>query len=234
MNRSSAVSGTFYPADPQDLQIVVEDYLAEAKDVGLPKVKGIIAPHAGLIYSGGVAAFGYKQLKDLSETNLNVFLLGPAHHVFVNASVGNYEKYQTPLGEVKVNQKICEELLTNSMFEFTPTAHEKEHSLEVQIPFLQKVLSKFQIIPILVGKIDSQQLGKALEAYFQKDDSLFVFSSDLSHFFPYAHAQVVDQKTIDSILAMSSEEDFDACGNVPIQTAIYLASKFGYRIQLLC
>ena len=231
MIRSPAVAGTFYPVDPTELNNEIETFIKSAKDFKLEDLKGVITPHAGYIYSGPIAGTAYRQLENLTEREYKVFLIGPSHHAYISASVGNFAVYQTPLGEVPVDQKICAELLKQDGFEFTEEAHISEHCLEVQLPFLQNVLKNFQIIPVLCGSIDPKILAETLKPYFGKPDTLFIVSSDLSHYLPYNEARVKDQQSLNIItnLNLVEEEKIDACGATPIKTAMRLSSK----IQLL-
>lgn len=234
MIRQSTVSGTFYPSDPNELSLMIDDFLNKAKDDNIENLKGIIAPHAGYIYSGQVASVAYKQLLKLPQKNWKVFLIGPAHREYVDISIGAFESYITPLGEVIVEQNICSELIAKYNLKFKPSAHKLEHCLEVQLPFLQKTLKNFQIIPILVGDINYLDLANILSNY-QKENSLFVFSSDLSHFLPDNFAREKDIKSIEIIsnLDIDNIEKIDACGHLPIATAMKIAKENNYQIKLL-
>lgn len=235
MDRKAAVAGTFYPSDEKTLNEAINSYLDNAKKIHLKGVKGIIVPHAGYIYSGPIAGYGYKLLTQLPDKLYNIFILAPSHFIPIGASVGNFENYETPLGLIKVNNKICTELMKNTDIDFIPDAHVQEHSLEVQLPFLLKTIKRFKIVPILLGNIDPEYISKALDTYFTGPNNIFVVSSDLSHYMPYEEANFKDKKSIQAItgLDIDKEENIDACGNLGIKIIMRLAKKHGYKISLL-
>lgn len=240
MNRKPAVAGTFYPSDQIDLEEMIGSFLNKvpAKTSALitpSKLKGIISPHAGYIYSGPVAAHSYKLLLALPQKKYNVFLLGPAHLANAYASVENYDNYETPFGKTKINKQICEELLKNKQMDFIPDSQASEHSLEVQLPFLQKTLKEFELVPLVLGEIFPDYIAEILQPYYEKDDSLFIISSDLSHYEPYETAKKIDRNTIKVItsLDLEKENQIDACGRRGIQVAMRLAKNNSHKIQLL-
>ncbi len=235
MIRPPAVADAFYPGNSKVLSGMVETYLEKAKNFDISSLKGLIVPHAGYIYSGPIAGYGYRQLQNLSKKKYKVFLIGPSHHAFISASVGSFEAYETPLGRVKVNQKICSELVTYDGLDFLPDAHLPEHCLEVQLPFLQEILSDFEIIPVLCGNINPDDLAHALAPYFGQKDNLFIISSDLSHYLPYEEAKKKDTRSLEVIknLDLAHEDEIDACGQVGIKTIMRLASENNYSLQLL-
>lgn len=221
MKRLSAVAGAFYPAEYESLDTYTKSLLTKTTDYRFKNLKGIIVPHAGYRYSGAIAAMGFKQLEQFADKKMTVFILAPAHRYPITASVGAYEFYESPLGDVPVNLEICKKL----PLEFVPQAHQKEHAIEVQIPFLQQVLGNFKIVPILCGNIEAEYLAQILKPYFGKEDCIFVFSSDLSHFLPAEEAEEVDRDTIEIISGQHLEDEnlIDACGHVPIKVAMRLA-----------
>lgn len=249
MDREAAVAGMFYPADPDTLKKTVDSLLESAEEalhqsgngikISDEKInniapKGLIVPHAGYIYSGATAASGYELLKKLSNKNINVFILAPSHSTYISSSVGNYNNYITPLGKVKVNNNICNKLIQSGL-NFIPEAHAREHSLEVQLPFLIRTLKQFEIVPILLGETSADQMAELLQPYFIKNDSLFIISSDLSHYLPYKQAQERDFKSVDIIQTLETEREnkIDACGVMGIKIIMRLALNNQYRIQLL-
>ena len=234
MKRKPAVAGMFYPGNPETLKKMVNKYIADAKDFDLPNLKALICPHAGYPYSGPIAGYSYRQIKTLKKKPKTYFLLGPTHYAYIDVAVGNYEAFQTPLGEVTVDQKICAEL-ENKGIPFIPQAHIPEHSLEVQLPFLQIVDSKAQIVPILCGSVHPDDLAEKLDPYFNKPDTFFLVSSDLSHYLPYDEAVMRDQNSLKMIefMDLSKEDQIDACGNIGIRTLMRLAKNNGYKIKLL-
>ncbi len=233
----------FYPADPDTLIRNIDALLKGAENTTTTKtdeknyneqIKGLIVPHAGYIYSGATAARGYNLLKKISQKKLNIFILAPSHTTYITSSVGNYDNYITPLGKVKVNKKIYNEL-TQKGLSFIPEAHEREHSLEVQLPFLMRTLKKIEIVPILLGETSADQMAEILQPHFIKNDSLFIISSDLSHYMAYEQAKQRDSRSLDIIqtLKTKQEDKIDACGITGIRIIMRLALNNQYRIQLL-
>ncbi len=205
--RQKAVAGTFYPKNPEKLRNTVDDFLSKAKQEQIEgELIGLMCPHAGYVFSGQVAAYSYQQARKRKFDT--VFILGPAHHVYVNgASLGNWDFYETPLGKVPVNRGLIERLLdAGGPFCFVRSAHLREHSIETQLPFLQRVLEDFDIVPILVGPgsvEDCRKLARAISETAKKRNVLLVASSDMSHFPGYSDAKRVDMETLSVI------ENFD-------------------------
>ena len=225
------VAGAFYPADANELDSIISEYLSQAEK-SLTKVRGLVSPHAGYIYSGPVAAYGYKQLE--GERYDTVIILGPSHHArFSGFSIPNATHYETPLGLVRISKK-ADGLRKERYFFYDERIHTKEHSVEVQIPFLQKVLRDFEIIPIVVGDIDPETLAKILSKYID-DRTLVIASSDLSHYYPYEQAKSLDAFCIHSIPSLDFEgmDACEACGKIPILTLMHLAKDFGWEGKLL-
>lgn len=206
--RFPAVAGQFYPEDKTELEEMIENFLKEAK---IPKIEGeifgLILPHAGYIFSGKVASFGYKAIE--GKNYESVILIGDSHcERFEGVSIWEKGKWQTPLGEVEVDKALAKEILKESeRFFVKDSAHFFEHSLEVQIPFLQRVLKNFKILPIIFGSEDKdwQQLAKAILKERKNKKILIIASSDLSHYPSYETAQKVDLKTIEAILKNDPE-----------------------------
>lgn len=236
MIRKAAVSGAFYPDNPDQLKTMVSSFLDAAPDLKFKSLKGLIVPHAGYIFSGPTAGHGYKQLQSLNQAiRYNVFLLGPAHYIYTTASVGEFDAFETPLGTVKVNKRICEQVLKSPDLDFYPQSHVPEHCLEVQLPFLQSTLKTFEIIPILIGSAPGERIFRVLQPFFSEPDSLFIFSSDLSHYKPYQAAKEIDQASIKIIeqIDLHRDTEVDACGSTPIEIAMRLAEKNNYSLKLL-
>lgn len=225
--RAAAVAGTFYPNQASVIHQMIDTYLADTPVECLDKkLHGFVSPHAGFIYSGPVAAACYKQLQTLDqEKEWTIFLLGPAHRFPVHGiSVAAFDAYTTPLGSVKVSP-IAIELAEK--LSFTPQAHAFEHCLEVQLPFLQKTLRSFQIVPILLGRVDPRQVMSVLEPYMN-DATFFIASSDLSHFYPYQQAVEVDSLCNEAIPKLDVElmmEKGEACGKHAVVTLMEMARK---------
>lgn len=209
-NRKSVMDGKFYPKDSAALKRYLEIQMNQiilAPDSH--RIRAIIAPHAGYSYSGEVAAYAFASLRDNPKYK-NVFLIGASHvAAFDGASVYPGGAFETPIGNIKVNDEIAAELRKNKVFDFPPTFHLDDHVLEVELPFLQHVLvGEYKIIPIVIGTKNLKLLDKIsnlLLPYFN-DDNLFVISTDLSHYPSYSNAIKTDTKVISSILTGSSSE----------------------------
>ena len=246
INRQPAVAGQFYPANSDELKSTIEEmFLKAKKKTASNDVLAIISPHAGYVYSGEVAASVFNQI-DNNKVYDKIFVIASSHRVsFSGASIYSKGNYITPLGEVKVNIKLANELIDkHSCFTFYKDAHTTEHSLEVQLPFLQYVIKKdFEIIPIIIGSqsIDMcKQLAKALKPYFNSDN-LFVISSDFSHFPTYDDAAKIDKISADAILTNSPEKLTETietndtlnipnlatsmCGWTSVLTMLYMTEK---------
>jgi len=212
-NRQSVVAGKFYPERPDELTSQLEMLFNEAaapiiKENGTDnQLLAIISPHAGYIYSGKIAASAYNQI-DPNKIYENIFIITSSHHqIFKGASIYNQGDYITPLGKVKVNQNLANHLINNyEIFHYNPDAHSNEHSLEVQLPFLQyKMKEDFQIVPIVTGTqylTEVEEIAKALKPFFNSKN-LFIISTDFSHYPNYENAKIADKRTGDAILSNS-------------------------------
>jgi len=227
MNRHPAVAGSFYPANPQQLHLMLDQFLNDAAtDAKVPKA--IIAPHAGYIYSGPIAATAYARLKKAHDRITRVVLIGPSHRVaFRGMAVSRAEAFSTPLGSVLVDQAAVRAIIQLPFVEYLEQAHTYEHSLEVQLPFLQEMLDSFEIVPIVAGDASAEQVSQVLDALWGGDETLIVVSSDLSHYHDYATARQMDQATSQAIEQLHYEQlDFEsACGRVPVSGLLKLARK---------
>jgi hypothetical protein len=236
MKRIPAVAGMFYPQDPERLRAEVSGFLGAAEVEELPSLKAVIVPHAGYVYSGPIAGTAYAQIpKNVPESHRKtIFILGPAHFGFTVASVGDYDCLITPLGEMKVNSRIVAELEKKGLG-FDEEVHRPEHSLEVQLPFIQVAIPGADIVPILCGSITPEALAEILGPYFARPDCFFIVSSDLSHYTPYAQAIETDKRSLVTIknLDFQGEDAVDACGRVGVLTLMRLAKKNGYKMKLL-
>ncbi len=215
IDREPVVAGSFYPDNPESLKMMLESLFARSETVKTYNdVLAIISPHAGYPYSGKVAASAFDQI-DTDKSYENIFILAAGHRVIFNgASIYNVGDYITPLGKVKVNRKLANELIEqHKIFVYHPDAHKAEHSLEVQLPFLQYKMTKdFKIVPIVTGTQnmnDCKKIAAALKPYFN-ENNLFVISTDFSHYPAYNDAIKVDKKTGDAILANSVNRVIDA------------------------
>jgi MEMO1 family protein len=225
MNRQPAVAGSFYPADPQQLQHQLAQYLQDAEcDAKAPKA--IIAPHAGYIYSGAIAASAYTRLKSVHDIIKRVVIIGPSHRVgFYGLAVSQADTFVTPLGNIPVDTQAVEALMQFPFVQYIEQAHSHEHSLEVQLPFLQAMLDDFSIVPIVAGDASPEQVSQVLAALWGGAETLIVISSDLSHYHDYASAQRMDSETSSAIENLQYEKlDYEsACGRVPVSGLLKLA-----------
>lgn len=208
--REPAVAGSFYPDNPGVLSRDIEKYFREVphQDISGETV-GLISPHAGYMFSGGVAAYAYKLLEGSAIER--VVVLAPSHrYSFRGASLYDKGPYLTPLGEVPVDRELAGVIKAESnLFGFEKNAHRQEHSLEVQLPFLQHVLGNFQLVPILLGHsvdLDTyREIARAIADAIKGKNAVVVASSDLSHFFPYDKAKELDKMMIEYIGAFDAE-----------------------------
>lgn len=233
--REPAVAGSFYPSDKEELKSRLRNFVENCKLHDLPNLKGIVVPHAGYIYSGPIAGEGYRQLLNLNYSKLlRVFILAPSHYMyFSGASVGLFDSYKTPLGMVQVS-RITADFLNEKDFHFILDAHLEEHSIEVQLPFLQYILPHFEIVPILYSDISYKTLADTVERHMD-DRSIIIISSDLSHYYPYEKAVKLDSNCNEAVEEMDLKkmEKCEACGKTGIMMLIYLAKKNGWKSKLI-
>ena len=255
--REPAVAGLFYPKDAADLSRVLDALLAQAKPHAIEgELRALVCPHAGYTYSGPVAATGYRLL--IGREYQTVVILGPSHYAaFQGASVANTDAYRTPLGLVPVSPK-AKELAKLSPFVLEPrclvqrpqwsrqaskpeppigedTPDTWEHSGEVQVPFLQKTLKNFAIVPVVTGTVDPAQMAQVLDKFLD-DNTLLVVSTDLSHYHPYDVAREKDTRTVSAIVNLDIDRmiaDGDACGKTPVLALLHVAQQKGWKAELL-
>lgn len=235
MNRKPAVAGSFYPADPKILQGMLTDFLAQA-DSDAPPPKVIIAPHAGYIYSGPIAASAYARLKSVRESISRVVLIGPSHRVaFQGLAVSGADTFSTPLGDISLDKTIIEPLLQLPFVGYLEQAHAMEHSLEVHLPFLQQTLSNFKLAPIVAGDASPHQVSQVIDKLWGGDETLIVISSDLSHYHDYLTAQHLDQRTSNLIEQLRYQDISSeaACGKVPLSGLLKLLQEKSLRIKTI-
>jgi len=231
--RPAAVAGSFYPARPSDLVELVDGMLAEAvvrSDAPCPKA--LIVPHAGLVYSGPIAASGYAQLAPHASRIRRVVLLGPAHRVAARGlTLPDADAVETPLGQILVDADAVRPLQLDK----SARVHEREHSLEVQWPFLQRVLSDFRIVPLAVGHADADTVAGVLDALWGGAETVIVISSDLSHYLPYEAGKRIDAETAKAIVGLSPDDidDGRACGAYGIRGLLVAAKKRSLHPVLL-
>ena len=232
--RSSAVAGAFYPADPDELAALVDRLLGEVRPSEREHRPGaLIVPHAGYVYSGPVAASAYALLR--GATVARVVVLGPSHLVPLHgAAVSGMEAWATPLGQVPVDDELRARAVGVGARR-NDRAHQPEHSVEVQLPFLQRVLADpFSVLPIVVGVTEPEPIADLMDA-LHGPDTLIVISTDLSHHHDAASARRLDRRTADAILARdpSMIGPEDACGVFALRGVVELARRRGARIRLL-
>lgn len=232
--RPPAVAGMFYPADPQQLAHDVAGFLTAAPARQLAP-KALIAPHAGYIYSGAIAGSAYATLKSIAPRIRRVILLGPTHRVAVRGlAMPDADAFETPLGKVMLDRAAMRSVAHLPQVVISDAAHAQEHSLEVQLPFLQSMLNDFTLLPLAVGMATADEVAEVLETVWGGEETLIVISSDLSHYLPYAAARLIDGKTAEDIVEMRQPIDHEqACGGTPISGLIVAAGRHHLKPQLL-
>ncbi|PKO61997.1 MAG: AmmeMemoRadiSam system protein B [Betaproteobacteria bacterium HGW-Betaproteobacteria-18] len=237
--RPPAVAGAFYPGHRSTLSHDVLAMLASAKpdaaSTPAPPPKALIVPHAGYIYSGSTAAQAYAQLADVRQSIRRVVLLGPVHRVPVRGlALPGADFFATPLGEIEIDQDAVSAIRSLRQVVVSPAAHAQEHSLEVQLPFLQLALDDFKLLPLAVGDATPAEVAQVLDVLWGGDETLIVISSDLSHFLPYATAQAVDSETVHGMLQLQPVLDHQqACGATPVNGLLLAAQRHHLKAQLL-
>lgn len=241
--RPPAVAGMFYPAEATVLARTVGALLdATTPAPGdmpgiLPQAapKAIVVPHAGYIYSGAIAASAYALLRPVAHRLRRVVLLGPTHRVGIHGlALPAAAAFATPLGSVAVDRDGAAALAGLAQVTIAGAPHAEEHSLEVQLPFLQALLPDFRVLPLAVGRASADEVAAVLDRVWGGDETLIVVSSDLSHYLPYAVAQDVDRTTVARVLAgdhaISHEE---ACGATPLNGLLLAAQRHGLVARLV-
>jgi len=233
--RQPAVANQFYPGDAPTLQEEVNRYLDEGFSTA-PVPKAIIAPHAGYIYSGSVAASAYRLLRSARGRIRRVVLLGPAHRVYLRGiALSSADRFNTPIGFIDVSREAYTRLADLPHVGVADKAHAYEHSLEVHLPFLQSVLDDFKLVPMVVGDVAPAQVAEVLARLWGGEETLIVISSDLSHYHDYGTAWQLDGETTKSIESLRYEQigPANACGCMPLNGLLYLARERGLRVQTL-
>jgi AmmeMemoRadiSam system protein B len=229
------VAGLFYPGDPEELAATVDRVLEPAAD-DEPPPKALIAPHAGYVYSGPVAGRAYTRLRRARDTVTRVVLVGPAHRAWIaGLAVSGADGFATPLGTVPIDAAGRAVSLELPWVVLDDTAHAAEHSLEVHLPFLQRVLARFAIVPLVVGDADPAAVAAVLEHLWGGPETCIVASTDLSHYHDHATAQALDAHTARCIVARAVERigDADACGARPVRGLLEVARRRDLPVRLL-
>jgi AmmeMemoRadiSam system protein B len=234
VSREPAVAGMFYPDEPKALQEQVDGLLSTTNGPTLIP-KALIVPHAGYIYSGAIAASAYQLLKPIAHRLSRVVLLGPSHHVPLNGlAAPSATTFCTPLGDIPVDHNGIAALLKLSLINIRDEAHQFEHSLEVQLPFLQQILGEFLLLPLVVGNAKPEQVAEVLRCTWGGDETLVVISSDLSHYHPYQEAQRLDQETTTMIEQLDGRiTGSQACGCNAINGLLRLANNERMSIKTI-
>jgi hypothetical protein len=230
--RPAAVAGRFYPANPAELRRMIEGFLGEVKPSSAPAPKAVIAPHAGYVYSGPIAASAYARFSPARDAIKRVVLLGPSHYVaFRGLATTSAETWTTPLGAVPVDTHAVQQVTALPQVSVLDEAHAQEHSLEVHLPFLQVVLGEFKIVPLVVGDAEDEEVEQVIETLWGGEEARFVISSDLSHYYNYARARELDSATARAIEQLKPQDigREQACGRVPIRGLLCAAKTHGLR-----
>jgi AmmeMemoRadiSam system protein B len=233
--RQPAVAGLFYPSDPTALAASLATMLGRAEPRGV-QPKALIAPHAGYVYSGPVAASAYSRLLPFASQINRVVLLGPSHYVpFRGLAASSADCFETPLGRIELDAETRDRLLTLPQVTILDAAHAREHSLEVHLPFLQTVLSVFRLLPLAVGDATAEEVAEVLETAWGDERTLLVISSDLSHYHDYETARRLDAATRDSIerLDAGSIRSERACGSCAVNGLLEAARRRGLQAVTL-
>ena len=237
--RQPVVSGSFYPSNPVVLRKMINDFLKAAGPAEIKgKLIGLVEPHAGYVYSGGVAAEGYSLLK--GKKFKTVVVIGASHRLrYPGSSIYNIGDYKTPLGIVRVDRKLCNRIIDKGRdITYYAPLHRNEHSVEVEIPFLQVALGDFSLVPIIMGEFSleaCQKLASALIKACKGKDVLFIASSDMSHYHEYSRANLIDEKANKIIEEFSpsklwdnlASRDIEMCGGAPVLAVMMVAKEFG-------
>ena len=235
--RRAAVAGMFYPGEPRALAAEVARYLGAGEGLAprLAIPKALVVPHAGYVYSGAIAARAYQELAAARGIVRRVVLLGPAHRVPVRGlAVPGADAFETPLGTVALDREALRALGDLPQVVRSDRAHALEHSLEVQLPFLQAVLGEFTLVPFAVGMASVAEVAEVLERLWGEVETLLVISTDLSHYHAYAEARRIDAATLARIAARATDIDHDeACGATPLNGLLSCAKKRDLPVRLL-
>lgn len=233
--REEAVAGTFYDAGAVRLRQHIDELFAGLPAVSTSPPRGLIAPHAGYIYSGQTAAAAYRSLESVQGGVERVALLGPAHRVYLEGmAVPSVDAFATPLGQIPLDRRAIDRIAGLPGIVVSDEAHRQEHSLEVQLPFLQSVLDDFLLVPVVVGHCPPPLVAAVIDALWSMPGTLLVASTDLSHFHSYADANRLDSLTCERILARDSTlKGEDACGAAVLNGLMCSKTMQGLELTLL-
>jgi len=230
-----AVAGFFYPGSAHELRETVQGFMHAAHPDAAQRPHALIVPHAGYQYSGPIAASAYATLGPWADEIHRVVVLAPSHRLpFRGIATSSADAFRTPLGDIPVDRQMVDGLDGLPGVQRLDAAFAEEHALEVQLPFLQSVLSDFTLVPLVVGSADSDDVSGVIEALWS-EDTLIVVSSDLSHYHEYHDCQQRDRSTTSRIEQMQAEEidPYDACGAYPIRGLLKTARRHGWKVRTL-
>jgi len=236
--RESIAAGSFYPKNSTTLRNQINEFLDNVEKLNLKDIKALICPHAGYIYSGQVAAYSYKQI--IGEQYDSIFIIAPSHSEYFDfVSIYSGKAYRTPLGQVNVDIERSKTLASHSSnIKVSEYGHRNEHSLEVQLPFLQVIFEDIQIVPIVMGlqnKSNIEELGNAIGEFFKNENILIIASTDLSHYHPYDVAASLDKQVekmvenfdIEGLQNEFLKENAEMCGGGPVVSSMVAANMLG-------
>lgn len=236
MIQESVVANIFYPGDPKELRSMLERFFFAAKGKDLPIPRAIIAPHAGYVYSGPIAALAYASLLHDRAKIKRVIVLAPAHRYSLSSiAASSADAFLTPLGEIPVDKTALAKVSQLSHVSVLDEAFATEHSLEVQLPFLQFALENFTLVPFLVGACSANEIAVLIEKFANNEENLIVVSSDLSHYHDYKTAERIDRETVADLLNLHLENlsGERACGYIPISGLLLYAKTHAWRAKLI-
>lgn len=232
--RPAAVAGRFYPGHANELAVQISEMLGGEINLQNIRCKALIVPHAGYIYSGPIAATAYRLIRN-DQNIKRVVLLGPCHYVPVRGiAVSSAQYFETPLGTIPLDRRAVEALLGLPQVVCSDEAHAPEHCLEVQLPFLQSVLTDFQLVPLIVGRASAEEVAEVLDKVWGSSETLILVSSDLSHYHDYKTAQRVDADTSKAICSLQADlVGEQACGCYAVNGLLNAAKSRGMKIKQL-
>lgn len=233
--RRPAVAGSFYPSDSAALRDLVDGLLKGAA-TGAPAPKGVIAPHAGYVYSGPIAASAYARISNGRDTIRRVVVLGPSHYVGLHGlATSSTGAFSTPLGEVPVDVQAQRAIEDLPQVQVLDRAHAREHSIEVQLPFLQRCLGSVGFVPLAVGEATAEEVSAVLDRLWNGTETLIVVSSDLSHYLDYETARRLDLETSRAIEELRPQDigPDQACGREGIVGLLAAARRHGLRAETI-
>ena len=233
--RPPAVAGTFYPADPVLLKRQIDGFIGAARPARNVPPKVLVCPHAGTLYSGKTAGIGYAQLSPGRDSIHRVIVLGPTHRISIRGlAVPSADAFATPLGTVPIDHLGRQQALRLPQVVMDDLPHQQEHSLELQLPFLQRALARFSLLPFAVGEASPEEVAEVLDLVWGGDDTLIVISTDLSHFHPAREAERIDRESVTALLTHAGPLDHQqACGATPLNGLARVARQRGLQPCLL-